>query len=73
MGFLPSTPVIYECADAVLDGYESSLFKRADRLTGDSSADVVFLHEIHLAREHLSRLKFPANNPSHKSLEDISV
>jgi hypothetical protein len=40
MGFLPSAPVIYESAYAMLDGYESSLFKRANRLTGDSSADV---------------------------------
>jgi hypothetical protein len=73
MGFLPSAPVIYESAYAMLDGYESSLFKRANRLTGDSSADVVFLHEIHLAWEHLSWLEFPANNSSHELPEDISV
>jgi hypothetical protein len=73
MSFLPSTSVIHESADAMLDGYQPSLFKRANCLTGNSSADVVFLHEIHLAREHLSRLELPANDSSHELLEDVSV
>jgi hypothetical protein len=73
MGFLPSTPVIYEGAYAVLDGYESSLFKCADCLAGNPPTDVVFLHEIHLAREHLSGLDCPANNPSHELLKNVPV